>query len=132
MKTKTSVSIGIAMLIIAGIFIAFSVQHPELSFPWSLRVTYMLYGAYIWFVFRFLVDIPVFRKNRVKVDKSVTRPVIFLLMAVGFFVMEVTGDTVNIYTVIRGFVVVGSCDVAIENLFKKNICKGAITDENEI
>ena len=42
-------------------------------------------------------------------------------MAVGFFLMEITGD---IYTIIRGFIVVGGCDVAIENVSKKNIEKG--------
>ena len=62
MKSKTSVIIGTAMFLIAGIFVAFAMQHPELSFPWSQRITFMLYGAYIWLVFRFLVDIPIFRK----------------------------------------------------------------------
>lgn len=62
MKSKTSVVVGIVLLILAGTFIAFAMSHPELSFPWSQRVTYMAYGAYIWFVFKFLVGIPVFRK----------------------------------------------------------------------
>ena len=39
-------------------------------------------------------------------------------MAIGFLLMEITGDTVNGYTIIRGFIVVGACDVAIENLGK--------------
>ena len=128
MKSKTSVMIGAVMLLIAGIFVAFALQHPELSFPWSQRVTFMLYGTYIWLVFRFLMDIPVFRKNREKTDKSVLRAVIFFIMAITFLAMEITGDTVNIYTIIRGFIVVGACDVAIENLCKKDIVKGEITD----
>ena len=119
MKSKTSVIIGTAMFLIAGIFVAFAMQHPELSFPWSQRITFMLYGAYIWLVFRFIIDIPVFRKNREKADKSVLRAVIFFIMAITFFAMEITGHTVNIYTIIRGFIVVGACDVAIENLCKK-------------
>ena len=131
MKSKTSVIIGTAMFLIAGIFVAFAMQHPELSFPWSQRITFMLYGAYIWLVFRFLVDIPIFRKNREKTDKSVLRAVIFFIMAITFFAMEITGHTVNIYTIIRGFIVVGACDVAIENLCKKDTGKGEITDEKK-
>lgn len=131
MKSRTSVIIGTVMLMIAGGFVAFAVQHPELSFPWSQRITFMLYGAYIWFVFRFLIDIPIFRRNREKERKSTLRAIIFFMMAVVFFAMEITGDTVNIYTIIRGFVVVGACDVAIENICKKNIGEGAVADEKK-
>ena len=131
MKSRTSVIIGMVMLIIAGGFVAFAMQHPELSFPWSQRITFMLYGVYIWFIFRFLVDIPVFRRNREKTGKSIVRAVIFFLMAVVFLAMEMTGDTVNIYTIIRGFIVVGACDVAIENIGKKNSGKGESADEKE-
>ena len=77
------------------------------------------------------MDIPVFRKNRKKVNKSVLRAVIFIMMAIVFFVMEITGHTVNVYTIIRGFIVVGACDVAVENLCKKDISKGEITDEKK-
>ena len=124
MKIKTSIIIGVTMLIIAIGFVAFAMSHPELSFPWGHRSTFMLYGAYIWFVFRFLIDIPVFRRNREKTDKSIVRAVVFFLMAAVFLAMEITGDTVNIYTIIRGFIVVGACDVAIENICKKNCGKG--------
>ena len=124
MKSRTSIIIGTIMLIIAGGFVSFAMQHPELSFPWSQRITFMLYGAYIWFVFRFLIDNPVFRRNREKTDKSIVRAVVFFLMAAVFLAMEITGDTVNIYTIIRGFIVVGACDVAIENICKKNCGKG--------
>lgn len=128
MKSRTSVIIGMVMFIVAGVFVAFAMQYPELSFPWSQRITFMLYGAYIWFMFRFLVDIPIFRKNREEADKSVLRAVIFFMMAVVFFVMEITGHTVNIYTIIRGFVVAGACDVAIENLCKKDTKKGGCNE----
>lgn len=124
MKSRTSVIIGTIMLVIAVGFVAFAIQHPELAFPWNQRITFMLYGAYIWLVFRFLIDIPVFRRNREKTGKSIVRAVVFFLMGVVFLVMEMTGDTVNIYTVIRGFIVVGACDVAIENICKKNSGKG--------
>ena len=65
-KNKTSFIIGVLMLMIAGGFIAFAIQHPEFSFPWNLRMTFMLYGVYIWFMFKFLIDIPIFRKNKEK------------------------------------------------------------------
>ncbi len=116
MKSKTSFSIGMVLLVVAGIFVAFAMQHPELSFPWSQRVTFMLYGAYIWLLFKFLVDIPFFRKKRELKETHILTTAGFLVMAVGFFLMEITGDTVNVYTIIRGFIVVGACDVAIENL----------------
>ena len=131
MKSRTSIIIGTIMLIIAGGFVSFAMQHPELSFPWSQRITFMLYGAYIWFVFRFLIDIPVFRRNREKTDKSIVRAVVFFLMAAVFLAMEITGDTVNIYTIIRGFIVVGACDVAIENICKKNCGKGERINSEE-
>lgn len=116
MKIKTSIIIGVTMSIIAIGFVAFAISHPELSFPWGNRSTFMLYGAYTWFMFRFLIDIPVIRKKREKEDKSTLRAVIFFMMAICFFLMEITGETVNVYTILRGFIVVGSCDVAIENL----------------
>ena len=118
-KIKTSIIIGVTMLIIAIGFVAFAMRHPALSFPWGHRSTFMLYGAYIWFVFRFLIDIPILRKNKEKEDKSILRAVIFFMMALCFFLMEVTGKTVNVYTILRGFIVVGACDVAIENLQRR-------------
>ena len=118
MKIKTSIIIGVTMLIIAIGFVAFAMSHPELSFPWSQRITFMLYGAYIWFMFRFLIEIPIFRKKREKEDKSTIRAVIFFVMAIGIFLMEITGETINVYTILRGFIVVEVCDVAIENLQK--------------
>lgn len=118
MKIKTSIIIGVTMLIIAMGFVVFAISHPELSFPWSQRITFMLYGAYIWFMFRFLIEIPIFRKKREKEDKSTIRAVIFFVMAIGIFLMEITGETINVYTILRGFIVVEVCDVAIENLQK--------------
>ena len=116
MKNKISFIIGVVLLTIAGIFVAFAMQHPELSFPWSQRVTYMVYGAYMWLLFKFLVDIPVFRKKRELKKKHILTTIGFVVMAVGFFLMEITGDIVNIYTIIRGFIIAGACDIAIENL----------------
>ena len=69
-KNITSFVIGVLMFMMAGGFIAFALQHPEFSFPWNLRTTFMLYGVYIWFMFKFLIDIPIFRKNKEKKDKN--------------------------------------------------------------
>ena len=45
----------------------------------------------------------------------------YFCMAVVFFLMEVTGDTVNLFTIIRGFIVVCAIDFEIENIhFWKN------------
>lgn len=46
MNKKTLRTIGIAMAVIAIGFIAFALSRPEISFPWSNTVTYVLYGLY--------------------------------------------------------------------------------------
>ena len=36
------------VLVVAAIgFIIYAVGHPELSFPWSVRITHILYGLYV-------------------------------------------------------------------------------------
>ena len=114
------------MLVIASVFVSFAVRHPELSFPWSLRATFLFYGMYIWFLFKFLVEIPFGRKNRAKKGNHIIKVIIFSMMAIVFFVMEITGDKVDVYTILRGFVVVGSCDVVIDSIYK-----GVISNEKK-
>lgn len=46
MDKKYSRIIGIIMLVIAIAFTVFALNHPEMSFPWSNTVTYLLYGLY--------------------------------------------------------------------------------------
>ena len=46
MTKKTSRIIGIVMLVLAITFIIFAFSHPEMSFPWSNTITYLLYGVY--------------------------------------------------------------------------------------
>lgn len=43
-------------------------------------------------------------------------------MAVVFFLMEVTGDKVDLFTILRGFIVVCAVDFGIENFhyWRKN------------
>ena len=46
MKKKISRMIGLVMVAIAIAFVAFALNHPEMSFPWSNTVTLVLYGVY--------------------------------------------------------------------------------------
>lgn len=46
MTKKTSRIIGIVMLVLALTFIIFAFNHPEMSFPWSNTISYLLYGVY--------------------------------------------------------------------------------------
>lgn len=118
MKRRTSLIIGGVLLLIAIVFIGIAFSHPELALPWSIRNTYMFYGFYVWLLFRFLLVTPFFSKKQdEKKCGSILRAIIFLLMAVGFFLMEISGDKVDIYTFLRGFVVTGSLDVAFESIY---------------
>ncbi len=118
MRKRTSFIIGFALVLIAIIFMIFAFLNPESTFPWSLRITYMFYGLYIWFMFRFLLVIPVFQRMKsAYTEGSIMRIVIYLLMAIVFFLMEITWDKVDIFTVMRGFIVTGSVDVVVENIY---------------
>ena len=117
MKRKTSLAIGAVLAAIAVCFVVYAAGHPEASFPWSNRITFMLYGAYVWLLMKFLVDIPFLSANRKVQDRgNLLSAIGYFCMAVVFFLMEVTGDTVNLFTIIRGFVVVCAVDFGIENV----------------
>lgn len=117
MKKKTSLLIGISLLVIAVCFMGYVFNHPEAAFPWSNRVTFMIYGIYIWLLFKFLLDIPVLQAvSKTPPNGSLIRAIIFFFIAIVFFIMEILGKTVDIYTIIRGFIVIGGIDVCIENL----------------
>lgn len=47
MTKKISRIIGLLMLIVAIVFVAFAMGHPEMSFPWSNTITYVLYAVYL-------------------------------------------------------------------------------------
>lgn len=47
MTKKHSRIIGVVMLLIAIAFLCFAFIHPEMSFPWSNIITYLLYGVYL-------------------------------------------------------------------------------------
>ena len=46
MKKNVSRIIGLVMAVIAIAFVVFALNHPEMSFPWSNTVTWVLYGLY--------------------------------------------------------------------------------------
>ena len=117
MKKLTSLTIGAMLTAIAVWFLGYAAGHPEASFPWSNRITFMIYGAYVWLLLKFLVDIPFLTKIRNAQKRgNLIAALGYFCMAIVFFLMEVTGDTVNLFTVIRGFVVVCAMDFGIENL----------------
>lgn len=62
MERKRSRTIGIVMLVLAVVFVIFALNHPEMSFPWSNTVTYLLYGVYLVAMVVFLAA--PFKKNK--------------------------------------------------------------------
>ena len=77
----------------------------------------MSYGVYIWLLLKFLVDIP-FLSNKRKAHsrRNLISAIGYFCMAIVFFLMEVTGDTVNLFTIIRGFIVVCATDFGFDGL----------------
>ena len=117
MKRKTSSAIGAVLAAIAVCFVVYAAGHPEASFPWSNRITFMIYGVYIWLLLKFLVDIPFLSSKRKAQSRgNLLSALGYFCMAVVFFLMEVTGDKVDVFTLIRGFVVVCAVDFGIENV----------------
>lgn len=115
MKRKTSFAIGAVLTAIAVCFVFYAAGHPEASFPWSNRITFMLYGAYVWLLMKFLLDIPFLSgKRKEQVRGNLVSSIGYFCMAIVFFLIEVTGDTVNLFTIIRGFIVVCAVDFGIE------------------
>ena len=117
MKRKTSLLIGAGLLTIAVCFLFYAAIHPEASFPWGNRITFMIYVVYIWLLLKFLVDIP-FLSNKRKAQRhdNLVSALGYFCMAVVFFLMEVTGDKVDLFTIIRGFIVVCAADFGFGGL----------------
>ena len=117
MKRKTSLAIGAVLAAIAVCFPSYAAGHPEASFPWSNRITFMLYGAYVWLLMKFLVDIPFLSvKRKEQCRGNLLSAVGYFCMAVVFFLMEVTGDKADVFSILRGFIVVCAADFGIENI----------------
>ena len=116
MKRRTSLAIGAVLTAIAVCFMGYAAGHPEASFPWSNRITFMIYGAYIWLLLKFLIDIPFLKRKRNEQGRgNLISALGYFCMAVVFFLMEVTGDKVDVFTILRGFIVVCAVDLGIEN-----------------
>ena len=117
MKKATSLVIGAFLAAIAVCFVSYAAGHPEASFPWSNRITFMIYGVYIWLLLKFLVDIP-FLSNKRKAQRhgNLVSALGYFCMAVVFFLMEVTGDKVDLFTILRGFVVICAADFGFDGL----------------
>ena len=117
MKRKTSLAIGAVLAAIAVCFVVYAAGHPEASFPWSNRITFMIYGVYIWLLLKFLVDIP-FLSNKRKAQRhaNLVSALGYFCMAVAFFLMEMTGDKVDVFTILRGFIVVCAADFGFGGL----------------
>lgn len=117
MNKRTSLVIGIFLLIIAICFIEYAVNHHEIRFLWSNRVTFVFYGIYIWLIFKFLLDNPVLKMARKKSSKgSLLVAVSFFCVAFFSFILVLTEGTVNIFTILRGFLIICGIDVGIENI----------------
>ena len=116
MKRKTSLAIGAVLAAIAVCFPSYAAGHPEAYFPWSNRITFMLYGAYVWLLMKFLVDISFLSaKRKVQGRGNLLSAIGYFCMAIVFFLMEVTGNKVDVFTILRGFIVVCAVDFGIEN-----------------
>ena len=75
------------MLLAAAIgFVIYALGHPELSFPWSVQITHILYGLYVDAVMLLLVL--AFWKKR---DRVYILAVILELGAVFFLVQSILG-----------------------------------------
>ncbi len=55
MKKNVSRIIGLIMVVVAIIFVVFALNHPEISFPWSNTITWLLYGLYAVVTMVFLI-----------------------------------------------------------------------------
>lgn len=118
MKKKTSLKIGISLLVIAIVFIFYALNHPEAAFPWGSRMTFLLYGAYIWMLFRFLL-VPLFEQKRQEPYKAgLPSALVYLFITVVFLLIEVRTDETDIYTAVRGFIMIGGMDIGLGNLYR--------------
>lgn len=114
---RISVLVGLGLLAIAVCFLGYAANHPEAAFPWSNKVTFLIYGMYLWLL-KFLLDIPFLRSIRKpSSNNSFGAAVSFFAMAAVFLLVEITGsEAANIYTVLRGVIFLGGIDLGIESL----------------
>ena len=46
-KSKMFLLVRAGMLIAAIVFVCHALTHPEASFPWDLKITFLIYKAYL-------------------------------------------------------------------------------------
>lgn len=63
-KAKIFFMAGCVMIIAAIAFVAYALNHPEASFPWSNSVTYTIYVLYLFVVILLFVFGSIFRKKQ--------------------------------------------------------------------
>lgn len=125
MNRKRSLMIGLILLVIAVLFLAYAFGHPEGAFPWSNRVTFILYGVYLALLFKFLIEIPFAGRNRQERKETLSAPVkisLFSVSALVFLSMALFDGPVGGRTVLQAFIVFESCDLLWESLlrYRKN------------
>lgn len=121
MKRKYSLVLGTVLLTIAAVFVTYAVHHPESSFPWSNRITFIIYGVYTALIIKFLLEIPLSGRNQqVCKDTSAVfiKTFLYSILAIIFLIMLLTSESANIYTALQALIVFESCDLARENLLR--------------
>ena len=115
MKKKTSFAIGIFLLSLALCFFKYTASHPEAVFPWDNVTTFTLYGAYIWLLMTFFLDIPFWKEKRLAEPGNVMiKIVVYSLLAVTQFINKPAEP--GFIAICRGFVIFGGREIALENL----------------
>ena len=121
MNRKISLMIGIILLAIALIFVMYAFHHPEMSLPLTLRTTFRIYGIYLWLIFQFLLEIPVFSRifQGLSFRKNLIMVILFLFIAAVFYNMEIKERLTEpeIYNFIRAFIITGGIGIGLENLY---------------
>ncbi len=118
MKRKTSLIIGIVLLVLAIVFLVYALHHPKAAFPWSNRISFLFYGIYFWLLFKFLL-VPLLSKTGDTTSKeSLLQSVIWLFASVVFFLMEITENSVGFSTILRGFIIIGGLNEGISFLHR--------------
>lgn len=121
MNKKRSLMIGLVLLTAAVLFVAYALHHPEASFPWSNRVTFILYGVYLALLFKFLVEIPFAGRIKREREEGLSVPVkisLFSILALVFLGMALIDGPVGGRTVVQAFIVFESCDLLKETLLQ--------------
>lgn len=99
----------------------YAFHHPEMSLPLTLRTTFRIYGIYLWLIFQFLLEIPVFSRifQGLSFRKNLIMVILFLFIAAVFYNMEIKERLTEpeIYNFIRALIITGGIGIGLENLY---------------